>query len=409
MPHRSPSSRPGSLASPLPVLAALFALFALVAVAAPVALAPAAQADETAATEAADRGAGRPPLRSMSALAFGPGGVLFVGDAKAGAVYAIELPAAERRASNDPVGLADVESAIGALLGTDPDAVMVHDLAVHPATQDAYLSVSRGRGDWASIWLMPNDFADATLLLKVAPDGTLSEVDLSKARWTRAALPNPVAADKTHPWKEGISLRADTITDLAFEDGTLFVAGLSNEEFASTMWRLPYPFGDGTRSTTLEVFHGAHGVYETHAPIRTFVPYRLKGRPHLLAAYLCTPFATFDLERMADGAHVRGRTVAEFGSGNYPVDMLVYRKDGKEKLLIANSNLPFLIVDPADVESFEGALDRKAEGYTAGIRFEFRSGSGIQQMDLLNPEYVVALQRLPSGRMALVSLPVGRF
>ena len=37
--------------------------------------------------------AGKPDIRSLSALAFGPGGVLFVGDSKGGAVYAIDTVA----------------------------------------------------------------------------------------------------------------------------------------------------------------------------------------------------------------------------------------------------------------------------------------------------------------------------
>ena len=39
----------------------------------------------------------------------------------------------------------------------------------------------------------------------------------------RAALPNPVAEGKSHSWKEGVQLRADTITDMAFLDETHFV------------------------------------------------------------------------------------------------------------------------------------------------------------------------------------------
>lgn len=40
---------------------------------------------------AADFGVGKPDLRSISALAFGPEGVLFVGDGKGGAVFAIDV------------------------------------------------------------------------------------------------------------------------------------------------------------------------------------------------------------------------------------------------------------------------------------------------------------------------------
>ena len=186
----------------------------------------------------------------------------------------------------------------------------------------------------------------------------------------------------------------DTITDLAFADGRVYVAGLSNEEFASTMWKVPYPFGPGISASTLEIYHGAHGAFETHAPIRTFVPYRLSGESHLLAA---------------DGRHVKGRTLGEFGSGNYPLDMVVYKKDGKDRLLIANSQLPLMIVKPEDIESFEGEILEEPATYTAGLPYEYRSGAGVQQLDLLTESTFVALQRLPGGTLDLVTLPVQRF
>ena len=68
---------------------------------------------------------------------------------------------------------------------------------------------------------------------------------------------------------------------------------------------------------------------EPEAPIRAFVQYPLNGRKEILAAYLCTPLVTFDAAAMQDRAKLRGRTVGEFGSGNYPVDMILYRNEGK--------------------------------------------------------------------------------
>ncbi len=137
---------------------------------------------------------------------------------------------------------------------------------------------------------------------------------------------------------------------------------------------MKYPFEGPVSITTLENFH-AHGKYETEAPIRAFVHYPLAGKLHVLAAYLCTPLVTFPAAELKDGRHVRGRTVGEFGSGNYPLDMVVVKNEGKEKLVIANSNLPLMVVDPKDVESFEGEINKEVEGYTGGVRFESRSAS----------------------------------
>jgi hypothetical protein len=43
------------------------------------------------------------------------------------------------------------------------------------------------------------------------------------------------------------------------------------------------------------------------------------------------------------------------------------------------------------------------------VEYEYRSGSGILQMDRLNGEFIVALQRQAGGTVDLISLPVGRF
>ena len=351
---------------------------------------------------------GPPGIRSISALAFAPEGVLLVGDGKGGAVFALDLADKDAR-DEEPKEVSDVEGKLAALLGATPADVLVHDLAVNPLSKNVYLAVSRGRAGLVSQWMLPNDVADASVLVRIDAEGRFSVVDLSSVRHARVALPNPVDAAKKHVWKEGVSQRSETIVDLAFASSAVWVAGLSNEEFAATLWRVAYPFAGKVAATTLENFHGAHGRYETEAPIRAFVHYPLQGKTQILAAYLCTPLVTFPVDALQDRQHVRGRTVGEFGSGNYPLDMVLYKKEGREKLLIANSNLPLMIVDPRDVEAFEGEITTEVPGYTGGVRFESRSGTGIQQLDNLGDRYVVVLRRLMGGRLDLVPLPVDRF
>lgn len=351
---------------------------------------------------------GKPDIRSMSALAFGPEGVLFVGDSRGGAVFAVDLGARAAAQVKEPKPITDVEGKLAALLGAKPADVMVHDLAVDPVSKRPYLSVSRGRGAWNERWLLANDVADATVLVRFDAAGTPEVVDLASVPFAKVALPNPIDESKKVEWKK-TSLRADAITDLAFADGALFVAGLSNEEFAATMWKVAYPFKGPVSMTTIENYHGAHGKYETESPVRTFVPYPLSGKTHLLAAYLCTPLVTFEASGLKDKQHVKGRTVGEFGSGNYPLDMVVYKKEGKQKLLIANSNLPLMIVDPADVEAFQGSITEPVKTYTGGVAFQQRSGTGIQQMDNLGDEHIVVLHRLAGGQLDLSPMSVRRF
>jgi hypothetical protein len=351
---------------------------------------------------------GRPDIKSMSALAFGPEGVLFVGDGKAAAVFAIDLGARASTPVKDPKEITDVEGKLAALLGATPSDIMIHDLAVDPLSKRPYLAVSRGRAAWNSQWLLPNDVADATVLVRFDAEGKPEVVDLTSVRHARVSLPDAVDAAKKVEWKK-TSMRADAITDMAFADGTLYVAGLSNEEFAASMWKVAYPFAGPVSVTTIENYHGAHGKYETEAPVRTFVPYPIKGKTHLLAAYLCTPLVTFPVADLKDKQHVKGRTVGEFGSGNYPLDMILVKPKSGDKLLIANSNLPLMIVDPKDVEAYEGAIQSPVESYTAGVKFQQRSGTGILQMDNMGDEHVAMLRRQQGGQLDLVSRAITRF
>jgi len=120
---------------------------------------------------------------------------------------------------------------------------------------------------------------------------------------------------------------------------TVVVAGLSNEEFSSNLRVIPYPFVSSVAPSGagIEIFHTAHGAYETNAPVRTFVPYKIAGETYILAAYTCTPLVKIPVRALKAGSQVTGTTIAEMGPGNSPLDMIAYRKDGHDYLLIANS------------------------------------------------------------------------
>ena len=106
---------------------------------------------------------------------------------------------------------------------------------------------------------------------------------------------------------------------------------------------------------------------------------------------------------------MRGRTVGEFGAGNYPLDMVVYRKDGKDKLLIANSNLPFLIVDPKTSRPTRAPSTNTSRPTSPASATSRGRATGVLQMDNLGTDHVSVLRRLPGGRLDLVPLSVRRF
>jgi hypothetical protein len=216
-----------------------------------------------------------------------------------------------------------------------------------------------------------------------------------------------VSAEKED--RRGRSLRHEAITDIAYVSSDVYIAGLSNEEFSSTLRVVAYPFDKKEAATSLEIFHAAHKKYETHSPIRTLLPYELQSVPHLLAAYTCTPLVTFPIDGLTDGAHVKGKTVAELGSGNRPLDMVAYERDGKEYILLANSNRTMMKIDPDDIAAAAAITDPVDERYgTSGVEYIAIAQVGVQQLDNMNADNVLVLQRMGDGSLNLRSLKKAR-
>lgn len=268
---------------------------------------------------------GKPPVKSAGPLAFAPDGILLMGDSASAAVFALDTGDRDLKAAPaDGTEFGRMAEKIGAMLGTPSDQILVYDTAVNPLSHNIYLSISRGRGPDA----LP-------VILKMTPEGSLSELSFDRIRYATSSIPNALpAGDPAFR-----SRRMQTITSLQYVNGTVVVAGLSNEEFSSNLRVIPYPFtsSKAPSGAGIEIFHTAHGAYETNAPVRTFVPYEMKGETYILAAYTCTPLVKIPVRDLKAGGQVTGATIAEMGPGNSPLDMISYRKDGHNYLLIANS------------------------------------------------------------------------
>ena len=334
---------------------------------------------------------GRPAIQSAGPLAFTPDGVLFVGDPKSATIFAIETDdtSGSANVSYDVVGL---NAKVGALLGTTADGILINDIAVNPASGSVYVSVSRGRGP-----------AAAPVIMQVSAAGEIAEVALEKVRYSSVTLPNPADDAIKGEGRRRRNSRLESITDLSYLDGKVFVAGLSNEDFASNLRTIKYPFESADSGTSVEIFHGAHGKYETRSPVRTFAPYEIDGEPHLLAAYTCTPLVKLPVAQLDSGKKLRGITVAELGNRNRPLDMVVYQKDGKDYVLMANSSRGLMKIAVDGVESIEG-ITEKIRG-TAGLPYEtIESVQGVVQLDRLNKDTAVVLVQADDGGMNLTTL-----
>jgi hypothetical protein len=338
---------------------------------------------------------GTPDLKSAGALTFGPNGVLFVGDSRGGAVFALSVDDPTPDPHRGDVQIEEVEKRMARLLSIAPDQVVIRDMAVNPATQTMFFSVARGRAVDA-----------APAIVRSTLEGGLSLVPLDKARYAKLALADaPTEAAKT-PW--GASSRAMAITDLAFLNGELLIAGLSNEAFASTLRRAKFPFDSGARATTLEIFHTSHGKYETAAPIETFLPYKVKGRPALIAGYGCAPIAAFDMAELDRSKHVRGATLAEIGGGNRPNDMVAVEFNGKRSIVISNSHRTLMRMDAKDIDASEPlATEASREKPIIGTPYTPLPTTGVMQLDVLNADYIVMLLRdIDTGSMKVRTFPV---
>ncbi len=290
-------------------------------VGAALALAFTVQAARTPAAPAADLAAGNSGLKSAGALAFGPDGVLFVGDSAGGAIAAIDT--ADRTPGSGKVDVQGIDEKVAAMVGVNAGDILINDVAVNPISKNVYVSAARGRGPDA-----------APLVVRVDSSGKLTLLPLDNIRHETISLSDVPAANTAARQNP----RTQTITDMAFVNGNVMVAGMSNEEWSSALRSIPYPFKIAAKGTQLQIWHSSHGRYETQSPVRTFVPYTIDGQQYVLAAYTCTPLVKIPVSDLKAGAQVKGVTISDLGAGNQPLDMVPYKKDGHEFILIANSS-----------------------------------------------------------------------
>ena len=187
---------------------------------------------------------------------------------------------------------------------------------------------------------------------------------------------------------------------MAYLKGRLYVACLSNEQFASQFRLVPFPFKDASKGTAVEIFHTSHDRVETKSPIRTFVPYQVKGEDNLLAAYTCTPLVQVPVASLKAGEKVRGKTIAELGNHNVPLDMIVYQKDGKDYILMANSSRGVMKIPTEGIDKAE-AITKKVQD-TAGLKYEtIKSLKGTEHLDAFDKDHALVLIRTPDKKLDL--------
>lgn len=328
--------------------------------------------------------------------------VLFVADVARATVFAFELPDEAAADESTEVRVDQLGAKLASLLGVEREGAVIRGMTVHPISHAVYLSVARGRGPEAG-----------PVIVRAGTDGELSVVEVDDLPVSSFELDDAPAADDERMdfWLDGneatsqpreihgvtldiaqVPVQRSTITDLAWVGGTLFVAGLSNEEFSSRLRQLSYPFDGSATETSVEIFHVDHGKYETQSPIRALTSF--DGGSSVLATYTCTPVVHFSLDQLRGEGLVRGRTVAELGPMNQPFSLVSYDRDGEEFLLVSNTRHPLLKIPAASIAGQDALTVPASEpDASRGIPRENLPHPGVTWMANLDRSRVVVVQR----------------
>ena len=341
------------------------------------------------------------PIRSVGAMTFVDANTLVVADWRAGELQALHLAPAPP-GTGQAFNLRNISTPIAEKLQVRPEDLRFEDLAFRPESELAYISLSVIQGSG-----MPRP-----ALVAVDAGGRISVVDLAVPHES-AALKSEPAADK-FLWRD-VPEATLTVTDLVYHAGKLYVAGLSNASFASTLRVYAYPFTGSPTMASIEMYHPVHNEFETRAPIRAMAIVDLDGEPNLVAAYTCTPLVTIPLKELKDGAHVKGKTIAELGWGSAPVDMVTFDTKQGEMVLLTNTHksadlMPVTRIAAAAKQPGLTTPIKWPDAPLLGLKATYLPMAGIAQLGSQNGEFFGALRRdEESGAMQLVSIRKGAF
>jgi len=188
------------------------------------------------------------PLRSAGVLTFGPDNVLFVGDITGAKIHAFALRDKDLTSQTDVVSgnfhnfegrdhVVGLDQKLAALIGTTTDKIVINDMAVHQPTEQIFLSVERGRS------------TDAIPLIVKVNHGRLEILDLDSVPHSQVAVPDE---PDSKAMLEFDPQQMYAITDIEYYKGEVFISGITNQRFASTLHRIPYPFNSKMATCTVE-------------------------------------------------------------------------------------------------------------------------------------------------------------
>lgn len=346
-------------------------------------------------------------LTSASALEFANGGrTLFVADSDGGKIFAFELNDRQKAKASTPFNVISFSHKVAKLAGVNDRHVSFHDLAVHPVSGEAFVSMS-----------IAKDGKRTPGIAVVSQDGSVSMFDMSSTKSSSSIALTQTPDDDVVFWRD-IPAASFTVTDLDFRGENLYVSGLSTGEFASTLRKIPYPFNNSQTTTRVEIFHTLHGQIETRAPIRALEVVELEDEEHVVAVYTCTPLVTIPTSSLKDGVKISGKTIAELGFGNTPLEIVTFAATNQQQvkenfILIINKERGADLIKMEDVvagNKKEGLKQPSATWGHMGIPSRLLPLSGVMQADDQDEQFLAMLRRnISTGDVDLISFRKGAY
>ena len=347
--------------------------------------------------------AGAYPL-SATILEFADENTLFIADSDGGQILAYKLPLVEPAKTSASYNLEGAGTKIAELLGVDSRLLSYHDIAIHPISKEAYVSLS-----------IQEDGKRTPVVIRTNQAGNFAKVDLK-------SLPNIVkkltdtATDDVKFWRD-IPATTLSITDLDYVNGTLYVSSLSTGEFASTLRKITYPFDSTSTTSSIEIYHTVHDQTETRAPIRAMTVLDLDGVETVVAAYTCTPLVTIPTSELTDSAHIKGKTIAELGYGNTPLDVIHFsapnqQQEMEDYVLVFHKERSADLIRVADLvdANQKESLSTPEMWAQTGVATRPLPLAGVLQAADQDEQFIATLKRnLTTGDIDLVSFRKGAY
>ena len=334
-------------------------------------------------------------LKRINVIHFAPGGVLLIGDGASAQIIALQTG---DTAKSDAAfrTIPNFQKELAGKMGTGEEDIEIIDLEINPLSQNLYAAVF-------------NKKTRSPGLIRIEPDGSMAPVNLKGVPHVRVPLP------------KGEKAPVNVITDVVWVDGRLIAAARCNEEFASKIFSADGPLrhDQAGQIYSAETFHISHNKWETRAPMSVMIPYEEDGKHYIVGAFSCTPVVKYPIDDIQPNAAIKGISMIELGSGNRPLDMFAYEKEGKASVLTntfrfhherrpygPSPHLAFRFDESLlGAENVNDKATRRLRGpKPAADRIDIaESFHGVVKMSRLNEKSALALNE--SGDLVTIALP----